>query len=91
MSEHLSREPVGPAALVQAAFYVFVFSIPFDLPKNPLPVELSSVTACGFLLATALHPSVCYRKIPGALCGWRRTFSSPPSHSGSTEGVTCRR
>ena len=67
MSEHLSREPVGPAALVQAAFYVFVFSIPFDLPKNPLPVELSSVTACGFLLATALHPSVCYRKIPGAL------------------------
>ncbi len=67
MSEHLSREPVGPAALVQAAFYVFVFSIPFDLPKNPLPVELSSVTACGFLLATALHPSVCYRKIPGAV------------------------
>ena len=67
MSEPLSREPVGPAALVQAAFYVFVFSIPFDLPKNPLPVELSSVTACGFLLATALHPSVCYRKIPGAL------------------------
>ena len=67
MSKPLSREPIGPAALVQAAFYVFVFSIPFDLPKNPLPVELSSVTACGFLLATALHPSVCYRKIPGAL------------------------
>jgi len=67
VSESLSREPIGPGALVQAAFYVFVFSIPFDLPKNPLPVELSSVTACGFLLATALHPSVCYRKIPGAL------------------------
>ena len=67
MSEPLSREAIGPAALLQAAFYLFVFSIPFDLPKNPFPVELSSITACGFLLATALHPSLSYRKIPGAL------------------------
>lgn len=63
----LEREPIRPAALLQLAFYVFVFSIPFDLPNNPFPVELSSITACGFLLATLLHPSLCYRKIPGAL------------------------
>ena len=68
----LANSARGPAAaevtwLVRAAFYAFVCSIPFDLPNNPLPVELSTVTACGFLLATALQPSVCYRRIPGAL------------------------
>jgi O-antigen ligase len=67
MTEPLGRELDRPAAIVRAALYVFVFSIPFDIPKNPLPVELSTITACGLLLATALHPSVCYRKIPGAL------------------------
>jgi O-antigen ligase len=57
--------PVNP--VVRAALYLFVFSIPFELPRADIPLEVPTIT--GFLLlgATLLNPSACYRRIPAAL------------------------
>ncbi len=54
-------------ALVRWTFYLFVFSIPFELPRSPLPIELPAVTCSLFLASTILQPGACYRRIPAAL------------------------
>ena len=59
------RVAVNP--VVRAALYFFVFSIPFELPKVALPVEIPTLTGAIFLLATLLQPSASYRRIPGAV------------------------
>jgi O-antigen ligase len=53
--------------VVRAALYLFVASIPFELPRVDLPLEIPTLT--GFLLlgATLLNPSVCYRRVPAAV------------------------
>lgn len=50
--------------VVRAALYLFVLSIPFELPRSSLPLEVPTLT--GFLLlgATLLNPSVCFRRLP---------------------------
>jgi len=50
---------------VRLSFYLFVLSIPFEMPNRPIPIEIPTLTACIFLLATLTQPSV-YRRIPAA-------------------------
>jgi len=59
------RVAVNP--VVRAAFYGFVFSIPFDLPYLKLSLEVTTVTGALFLLCTLIQPSVSFRRIPGAV------------------------
>jgi O-antigen ligase len=54
--------------LVRATLYLFILSIPFEMPKNRvIPMEIPTLTGALFLLTTVLSPSACYRKIPGAM------------------------
>lgn len=50
---------------LRLAFYLFVFSIPFELSDRiAIPLETPTFTGALFLLATFLHPSAAYRRIP---------------------------
>jgi O-antigen ligase len=60
------RERSAVNVFVRLAFYLFVFSIPFELPQRTFPVEIPTITGVIFLLFTFLQPSACYRRIPGA-------------------------
>lgn len=53
--------------LVRATLYLFILSIPFEMPNRVIPVEIPTITGSLFLLTTVLAPSASYRKIPGAL------------------------
>lgn len=53
--------------LVRAALYLFVLSIPFEMPKRTFPIEVPTLTALVFLLSTLLNPSAAYRRVPAAL------------------------
>ena len=53
--------------LLRAAFYLFVLSIPFEMPQRSIPIEIPTLTGAFFLLATLIQPSAAYRRIPGAL------------------------
>ncbi|MEX2156260.1 MAG: O-antigen ligase family protein [Gemmatimonadales bacterium] len=70
--------PVAPAAaivrtrsavnaLVRAALYLFVLSIPFEIPQRSIPLEIPTLVGALFLLATLIQPSAAYRRIPGAV------------------------
>ncbi len=59
--------------LVRWAFYLFVFSIPFEYPGRSIPIETTTLTGCLFLLATFLQPRVCYGRRPPALF-WFGTY-----------------
>ncbi len=52
--------------MVRAAFYLFVLSIPFEMPNRIFPVEIPTITGSIFLLATMFAPSASYRRIPAA-------------------------
>jgi O-antigen ligase len=66
----------GPAAgstalhpVVRGALYLFVFSIPFELPERPIPIEIPTLTGFVLLFSTLIHPSACFRRVPAAgLC-----------------------
>ena len=52
--------------VVRAALYLFVLSIPFEMPNRVFPLEIPTCTGAIFLLATLLQPSASYKRIPGA-------------------------
>jgi len=58
---------------VRAALYLFVLSIPFELPQRTFPVEIPTITGALFLLFTFLQPSASYRRIPAAVL-WFITY-----------------
>jgi hypothetical protein len=62
----LAPSAVNP--VVRAAFYLFVFSIPFELPQRTIPYEVPTLVGMLFLATTLLNPSACYRRMPAA--GW---------------------
>jgi O-antigen ligase len=70
---YLQSRPAAPVVrtratvnlLVRLSFYLFIFSIPFEMPNRSIPIEIPTLTGCVFLLATLIQPSV-YRRIPGA-------------------------
>jgi O-antigen ligase len=59
------RSAVNP--VLRIAFYLFILSIPFEMPNRIFPVEIPTITGAVFLLATILSPSASYRKIPGSV------------------------
>lgn len=69
------RQPTTATALairvnpvVRLALYLFVASIPFEMPERPLPLEVPTLTGLVALLCGALlHPSVAFRRIPWAV------------------------
>lgn len=58
--------PVNP--VVRAMAYLFVFSIPFEMPNAPIPLEVPTFTGLVFLVvAGLLHPTTAFRRIPAAV------------------------
>ena len=57
--------PLNP--IVRWTFYLLVFSILFEFPDRSFPIEIPTITASLFLLATLLEPRACYAKRPAAL------------------------
>src|SRR5205809_1258963 len=63
--------------VVRWALYLFVFSIPFEMPQRSIPLETTTITAALFLLTTPLESRACYGRIPSALLwfgGWLWVF-----------------
>lgn len=50
--------------LVRAAVYLFVASIPFEIPGRSIPIEIPTLTGFLLLAATLLQPGACYRRLP---------------------------
>src|SRR5512144_2439438 len=61
--------PVLPASFVRWAFYVYVISLPFEIPERTIPFEVHTVTGALLLLAALLQPRVCFRA-PCAAFWW---------------------
>ena len=53
--------------VVRAALYLFILSIPFEIPHRGIPIEIPTLTGSLFLLTTVLSPTASYRKIPSPL------------------------
>jgi O-antigen ligase len=54
--------------LVRGAFYVFIFSLLFEWPDRPIPMEIPTLIGFIYLAFTLLQPKVCYRRLPKELC-----------------------
>jgi O-antigen ligase len=68
----MSQTRISPTApsldlLLQGGLYLLVASIPFEYPDRTIPLEIPTLTATIFLLATLLHPVRCYGQLPGAV------------------------
>jgi O-antigen ligase len=50
--------------VLQAGLYLLVASIPFEYPARTIPMEIPTLTAAIFLLATLVHPRRCYGRLP---------------------------
>ncbi|HSA55383.1 MAG TPA: O-antigen ligase family protein [Gemmatimonadaceae bacterium] len=72
------RAPAMPAAAAAPAYvavnpvlrltlYLFVFSIPFEMPRYAIPLEVPTLTASLFLATTLLNPSAAFRRMPRAV------------------------
>ena len=67
--------PTRPAAVqtyvavnpvLRMALYLFVLSIPFEMPRRTIPIEIPTVAAVILLATTVLNPSAAFRRIPRA-------------------------
>jgi len=67
---YLAKRPNYRAVhpMVRGAFYVFVFSLLFEWPDRPIPMEIPTLIGFIYLAFTLLQPKVCYRRIPKELC-----------------------
>ena len=54
--------------LVRWAFYAFIFSLLFEWPDKPIPMEIPTLIGFIYLAFTLLQPKVCYRRVPKELC-----------------------
>ncbi len=55
--------------IVRGAFYLFLASIPFEMPHRNFPIEIPTLTGFIFLFVTFLDARACYRRFPRSL-GW---------------------
>lgn len=55
------------STVVRLAFYLFVFSIPFEMPDRTIPLEIPTLTGLIFVLASLINLRSVYRRIPGAV------------------------
>jgi O-antigen ligase len=53
--------------LIRGAFYVFIFSLLFEWPDRPIPMEIPTLIGFIYLAFTLLQPKVCYRYFPKEL------------------------
>src|SRR4030095_16749703 len=53
---------------VRWGFYVFVFSLLFEWPDRPIPMEIPTLIGFIYLAFTLLQPKVCYRRVPKEIC-----------------------
>ena len=58
-------DPVPP--LVRWAFYLFMFSLPFEYPDRTIPVETTTLTGALLIATALLWPSRCLRSPPRAV------------------------
>jgi len=58
----MNHRAVNP--LVRCAFYVFIFSLLFEWPDRPIPMEIPTLIGFIYLAFTLLQPKVCYRYFP---------------------------
>src|SRR5215470_4143403 len=67
---YLAKRPNYRAVhpLVRRAFYVFIFSLLFEWPDRPIPMEIPTLIGFIYLALTLLRPKVCYRRVPKELC-----------------------
>ncbi|HVH69048.1 MAG TPA: O-antigen ligase family protein [Gemmatimonadales bacterium] len=63
----LSQPDVKVHPLVRAAFYLFVFSLPFEYPKRTIPWEVTTITCAVFLGTAFLQPRVSLARLPWAV------------------------
>ena len=75
---HLQKETQFPPAGIDSArlnavspivcwaFYLYVFSIPFEIPNRSIPLEVPTVVGCLFLLVTLLRSRECFCWPPAA-------------------------
>jgi O-antigen ligase len=53
--------------LIRCAFYIFIFSLLFEWPDRPIPMEAPTLIGAIYLAFTLLQPKVCYRHLPKEL------------------------
>lgn len=67
--------PMRPAAVesyvavnpvLRMALYLFVVSIPFEMPRRTIPIEIPTLAAVMLLATTLLNPSAAFRRVPRA-------------------------
>src|SRR5215470_15838696 len=66
---YLAKRPNYRAVhpLVRRAFYVFIFSLLFEWPDRPIPMEIPTLIGFIYLAFTLLQPKLCYRQFPKEL------------------------
>jgi O-antigen ligase len=64
-AKRMNHRVVNP--LVRFAFYVFIFSLLFEWPDRPIPMEIPTLIGFIYLAFTLLQPRVCYRRFPKEL------------------------
>ena len=66
---HSAKRPNHRAVhpLVRCAFYVFIFSLLFEWPDRPIPMEVPTLIGAIYLAFTLLQPKACYRFPPKEL------------------------
>lgn len=53
--------------VLRVMLYLFIFSIPFEMPRRTIPIEIPTLTAVLLLAATVLNPSAAFRSVPRPL------------------------
>src|SRR5262245_24466865 len=66
LAKRANHRAVNP--LVRCAFYVFIFSLLFEWPDRPIPMEVPTLIGFIYLAFTFLQPKIFYRRVPKELC-----------------------
>jgi O-antigen ligase len=66
VASHLAKRPNHCAvnSLIRWGFYVFIFSLLFEWPDRPIPMEIPTLIGFIYIAFTFLQPKVCYRRFP---------------------------
>jgi hypothetical protein len=69
IAQQVVRTPVSHriSLAVRLAFYLFVFSIPFEMPDRTIPIEIPTLTGLLFVLVSLINVRAVYRRIPSAV------------------------
>src|SRR5262245_7903534 len=65
LAKRQNHRAVNP--LIRGAFYVFIFSLLFEWPDRPIPMEIPTLIGFIYLALTLRQTKVCYRRVPKEL------------------------